>query len=215
MSGDLVATLRALVRDELARLRTAELAVVQELHPHASDSDGDNYACTVALRDSGLVLSRVPVATQRVGSVAIPEVGELVLVQFIGGELNAPVITGRLYNDEDRPPANDAGQAVVHLPLGAADSDAVHGELRSGGERSLTLRLGDALEIHLKDDDPVVEVAIDGGKATLQVERDGAVSVVTQGDLTVEGGKIEVKGQEINVEASGPLTLKGATIDLN
>ncbi len=80
----------------------------------------DNYACTVVLRDSEIVLRHVPVATSRIGTVAIPAVGELVLVQFVGGDINAPVIVGRLYNDEDRPPENDDGQAVLHLPLGAA-----------------------------------------------------------------------------------------------
>ena len=51
------------------------------------------------------------------------------LVQFVAGDVNAPVIVGRLYNDEDRPPENEDGKAVLHLPLGAADDDAVHLEL--------------------------------------------------------------------------------------
>jgi uncharacterized protein involved in type VI secretion and phage assembly len=215
VSLSLYETVQRIVQDELARLRTAELAVVQEQHPHAADGDGDNYACTVALRNSGLVLKRVPVATPRIGSVAIPAVGDLVLVQFLGGDVNAPVVTGSFYNDEDRPPANEDGRAVVHLPLGAADGDAVHLELTSGDRRALTLKLGDGLTATLVDDDPVLELSVDGGKGKVTIGRDGAVTLDTQGDLKLKANKVQVEGAEIRVEASGKLTLKGATVEIN
>lgn len=202
-------TIRRIVQEEINRLRTAELAVVQDQHPHADDSDKDNYACTVALRDSGIVLKHVPVATQRIGTASIPAVGELVLVQFIGGDINAPVITGRLYNDEDRPPANDDNQAIMHLPLGAGDSDAVHAELHSGDSRQLILKLGDGLELNLKDDDPVVEINVDGGKGSVAIARDGAITIESQADINMKGGG------SINIKASGEMNLKGSVINLN
>jgi uncharacterized protein involved in type VI secretion and phage assembly len=201
-------SIQRIVRDELAQVRTAELAVVEEQHPHASDSDTDNYACTVKLRDSQLVLREVPVATGQIGTTSIPGVGELVIVEFVGGDVNAPVIVGRLYNDEDRPPANEDGKAVLHLPPGAADSDAVHLELTSGGGRSIVLKLGRGLELTLQDDDPAVKVDVGGGSATLQIGKDGAISVKSN-------GKIELKATEISIEAQGQLTLKGATVNLN
>lgn len=216
MSATLFDTIRRIVREEMTSLPTAELGIVEELHPHASASDRDNYACTVRLRDSGLVLARVPVATPRIGSVAIPAEGELVLVQFLGGSLNAPVITGRLYNEEDRPPVSDDGVAVLHLPLGAGDRDAVHVELKSGDERSLEIRLGKGLKLTLRDDDPAVEIEIDGGKAKLAVALDGSVTLETNGDVALDGkGKLDIKANEISIEAKGGLKLKGATIDLN
>lgn len=215
MSTLLLETIQRIVREELARTRTAELAVVQEQHPHEADGDDDNYACTVVLRDTGLVLRRVPVATQTIGSASIPAVGELVLVAFVGGDLNAPVIVGRLYNDEDRPPVNGDGRAVLHLPLGAADDEAVHLEVHSGDRREVALTLGSGLALTLRDDDPVVELSVDGGKATLAVDRDGAVRLETSGDLSIEAGKVEIKGSEITVEASGTLDLKGARVNLN
>jgi uncharacterized protein involved in type VI secretion and phage assembly len=201
-------TIQRIVAAELLRVRTADLAVVQELHPHAGGSDKDNYACTVQLRNSQIVLKRVPVATQQIGAVSIPNVGDLVLVQFIGGDVNAPVITGRLYNDEDRPPPNDEGQAIVHLPLGAGDGDAVHLELNSGDSRALTLQLGDGLKVELKDDDPAVKIDVGGGKATVQIDRDGTIKLENQ-------GKVQISGSEIKIEAQAQLTLKGATVAIN
>jgi phage baseplate assembly protein gpV len=196
-------SIQQIVQDELQSVRTAELAVVQEQHP----SDPDNYACTVVLRDSGIVLRNVPVATSRIGAVAIPAVGELVLVQFVGGDINAPVIVGRLYNERDRPPENEDGRAVLHLPLGASDDSAVHIELKSGKARELSVKLGSAVTFVLRDDDPVVEIDA-GGQAKVTIERDGTVAVKSS-------GKLELKASEIKVEAEGKLTLKGATVNIN
>ena len=201
-------TIRKIVQDELKRIKTAQLAIVEEQHPHADESDSDNYACTIALRDSGIVLKNVPVATSKIGTASIPAVGDMVLVQFIGGDINAPVITGCLYNDETRPPLNDDSQIIMHHPQGAEDGDATRIEILSGSEKKLVIKLGDALEVNLADDDPVVEIKIDGGKGNLTIARDGAV-------LVQSDGKVEIKGNEINIEAQAGLKLKGRTIDLN
>jgi uncharacterized protein involved in type VI secretion and phage assembly len=206
-AGSLLETIRGIVRDEVGRVRTAEVAVVQDQQPHASDGDSDNYACTVVLRDSGLVLERVPVATGRIGAVSIPAVGDMVLVQFLGGDLNAPVVTGRLYNDEDRPPVNDDGQGIVHLPLGSGDSDAVHLELHSGDRREIVVKLGSGLELHLRDDDPGLELDVNGN-AKVRIAQDGAVTVESQGDVSI-------KGNQVTIEAQSQLTLKGSTVNIN
>ena len=208
MTLSLYETIRRIVQDELAQVRTAELAVVKEQHPHESESDSDNYACSVELRNSGLALKQVPVATSQVGAASIPSVGDLVMVQFIGGNLNAPVITGRLYNDQDRPPVNANGQFIMHLPLGAGDGDAVHVQVDSGDARAVQLKLGSGLSVSLQDDDPAVAIEVDGGKAKVTIGKDGAITVESQGDISV-------KGNQIAIEAQGELNLKGAVVNLN
>ncbi|MDQ4043677.1 MAG: phage baseplate assembly protein V [Actinomycetota bacterium] len=207
MTLTLYETVQRIVQEELGRVRTVELAIVEEQHPHASDSDKDNYACTVRLRNSGIVLKQVPVATSRIGLASIPAVGELVLVQFVGGDINAPIVTGRLYNDEDRPPVNDDGQAITHLPLGAEDGDAVHVELHSGDKREISIKLGEGVSVNVVDDDPVVKVEVDGGKLKLQVDRDGAVTLESQGN-------VKLTGDQIVVEAQSQLDLKGGTVNI-
>lgn len=208
MTPTLFETIRRIVQEELGRIRTAELAVVKEQHPHESSSDNDNYACTVELRNSGLQLKHVPVATGQIGSACIPSVGDLVLVQFISGDVNSPVITGRLYNDLDGPPVNADGHSVLHLPLGAGDSEAVHIELHSGDERSLELKLGSGVSIRIQDDDPAIEIQVDSGKAKLTIGKDGEVTLESKGD-------VNLKGNQITIEAQGQLNLKGATVNLN
>ena len=47
-----------------------------------------------------------------------------------------------------------------------------------------------------------LKLEVDGGAATLQIDRDGAIKLESQGD-------IEIKGNNVTVEAQGELNLKG------
>lgn len=208
MTLTLFESIQQIVREELGRIRTAELATVQKQHPGKGGSDTDNYACTVALRDSGIVLEQVPVATGRIGTASIPAVGELVLVQFLNGSIDSPVIVGRLYNDEDRPPANDDGQAIWHLPNGAGDDDAVHLEVHSNGSRKARVKVGGALVLDLQDDDIVIGIDVGGGNASLRMKKDGTVEIKGK-DISLEADS------DMHIKAGGTLTLKGSTVNIN
>lgn len=212
MSNNLYDTIRQIIRQELRQVRSAELGIVQEQHPHASDSDSDNYACTVVLRDSEIVLPRVPVATGRIGAATIPNVGELVLVQFVSGNINKPVIIGRFYNDEDRPPVNEDGQLVYHLPeVGGGVQLLVNGH-----ESTLELQMGSGVTVTLQDADPAVLIDVGGGSATLQIDSDGTVMLTSQRALTLEAATdMTLKALNITAEASAQLTLKGALVQIN
>ncbi len=108
----MIGIMKKVAQNEARSIHTTELGTVTAIFPHKDDGDKDNYQCTVKMKNKKLFggkdfeLRKVPVATQYMGLAAIPNVGDLVLINFIGGDINEPVITGRLYNDKDRPPAN-------------------------------------------------------------------------------------------------------------
>jgi uncharacterized protein involved in type VI secretion and phage assembly len=208
VTGGLIDTVRAIVREELARLRSAELARVVEQHPHAGESDKDNYACSVELRDSGIVLKRVPVATAKLGAASIPAVGDLVLVQFIGGDIDAPVIVGSLYNDEDRPPVNADGEAVLRLPLAAGAADAALIVVSTADGPALKVQMGGTM-VTVQDADPAVQIDVADGSATVEIAGNGALKVESGGNMTLKASG------NIDIEAGGTLTLKGATVNIN
>lgn len=192
---DLVEMLQAIVRDELRRMRLAEIGVVTAIFPHESGSDTNNYQCTVKLRDSGLELPRVPVATGRIGFAAIPNTGDLVLVQFVGGSLHGPVITGRLYNDQDLPPQSKAAECVYVSP-----DDA------QSGVRRLYMEFPNGNKLTLDDDKVVLEM----GDTKLTVNNGGDVAVESNAKVTVTSqGNMELTSQgDISISASGALSLK-------
>jgi len=207
----LLETIRQIVRHEMQRIQGATLAIVQELHT----GDGE-YACTVQMRDSEIVLTRVPVATARMGLASIPAINDLVLLQFIGGDINRPVIIGSLYNDEDVPPENSDGQWVCQLPLGAGDNEGLQLTANSEGTPSLEVRIGSALQLTLKDDDPVVTIDIGSGAAELNIDSDGTLAINGGRGVNIEAGTdLILKGTNVQIEGSGEVTVKGAVINLN
>ena len=195
---DLYGTIQAMIREELTRLHFAELGEVTEVFSHESDSDKNNYQVTVTLRDSGLVLPRVSVATQRIGAVAIPNVGDLVLVQFVSGDMHRPVIIGRLYNDIDRPPVAKPHEWVYECP----DSE-------EGDVRRLAVVFPNNNQITINDDEAVIEM----GDAKITIENSGNVSIKVSGDIKLEAdGNIDLKaGGDLGLEASGALNMKAST----
>lgn len=115
----IIGIMRDVAHREIQRVHTNELGVVSAVFSHASGSDRDNYECSVTVTDrvrpdgSPLELERVPVATPHIGLVTSPRVGELVILAFVGGDINAPIIIGRLYDDQKRPPVNQPGELVL------------------------------------------------------------------------------------------------------
>lgn len=192
---DLVEILQAVVRDELRSLRIAEAGVVTAIFPHESGSDSNNYQCSVKLRDSGLELPRVPVATARIGFAAIPSVGDLVLVHFVGGNLHGPVISGRLYNDVDLPPESKAAECVYVSPDAA-----------QSGVRRLYLEFPNGNKLTLDDDKLLLEM----GDTKLTINHAGDVELNSNAKVTIKSqGNMEFNSQgDISVTAGGSLSLK-------
>lgn len=209
MTINLYETIRGIVQQEIKQLRLCELAIVQEQHPHAADGDKDNYSCTVVLRDSAIVLKQVPIATGRLGFAAIPDIGDLVLVQFLGGDINAPIIIGRLYNDEDRPPLSDDGKVVLQLPKAASEGEGVFVAAGSVDESSVRINVGGTVVVQLQDDDPAVEINVADGGGLIKVAQDGTITITSQSGINLKSDA------DINIEAGGTMHLKGSIINLN
>lgn len=217
----IISTLQEIVRHELRSLRIVELGVVEAAFPHSDSTDTDNYSCDVKLKNSELLLKRVPLATGHIGSVAIPNVGDLVVVAFDHGDVNQPIILGRLYNDADRPPLNNSNELIFRLPLDAADSKTIKGAIRniagSSPPREILFELPPKITVRITDGN----VRATAGKTELLLNQpDGGGGKVTvtsgrtkivldqDGDVTVEAA------QALNVKAASELTLEAVNITI-
>ncbi len=184
----LTATLRALIRDELRALRLGDIAVVTSVFPH-KEGDAHNYELSVRLRESELELRQVPMCTPHLGMASVPAVGELVLVTYVGGDGQRPVIVGRLYSDEHAPPEHAEKEWVVQSPLGAETS------------------------IRLDKEGAIVCTA---GGTTLTLKKDGDVLIKGGGAVNIEvDGAVSLKCSDAKVDASGNVEIKGAQVKLN
>ena len=230
---DLIGIVQAVVRDELAALRVTEIGVVTDVFPHADEADQDNYACSVRLRDTGLELDQVPVATQRIGLSHIPNVDDLVLVSFVGGTLEGAVITGRLYNDVDRPPVASPRECVYESPddpesglrrlsVTLPNSNTLlvddNKVVLSMGETTITINNGGDVQI---DSNAKVVINSTGNtevtsQGDITLDATGSLSLKAQGDVSIEGMSVAVKAQTTaQVEGQASATVKGPMISIS
>jgi phage baseplate assembly protein gpV len=211
MSGRLLDIIKEVVRQEMTRQRASLLGVVTEIFPHESEDDDNNYEVTVRLKHEDLELRRVPMAVGHVGIAAPPRVDDLVMVQFINGDLNQPVVTGRFYHADERPPLHNADDILFeqripdgklnHLRFTAdgaiviqrdvtspEDNSAALAGIKIDPDGNIEIKAGDSIVITLTNEDNI-EIKADG--KPIDVTCDAMTingNVVINGDLQVSGG---------------------------
>ncbi|MQA23232.1 type VI secretion system tip protein VgrG [Rugamonas sp. FT103W] len=124
----------------------------------ASDTETDSAWVRVASNWAG----NGPGSLQQCGTIGLPRIGTEVLINFLGGDPDKPVIVGQLYNQQAQPPAlNNAGDLPENRYLSGIKSREVH------GSRANQLRLDDTK-----------------GKISAQLSSDHAGSQLNLGFLT-------------------------------
>ena len=214
--SDLIKILRAVIRDEMERRRAPELGIVTEVLARESESSDNNHQVKVRLRDSGVELQWVPVAVGRLGLSLLPQVGDLVLVVFVGGDLNSPVVVGSLYDAQVQPPVAKPAE-VVYQPTDAQDASLrrFHLELANGStltidEDKLTVALGGTEVVINRDGDVAIKSA-----AKLSIQTQGDMSLEASGNLDLKAqGNVTVSGVSATVEGQGSAKLKAPAVSL-
>jgi len=190
-------------RRELAAHRGIALGVVDTVHTNDGGSGERHLECDVRLHGSGLVLQDVPVAVARPGLSAVPRQNDLVVLGFVGGDVNGGVILGALHAAGTPPPDAKPDEVVYEVP-------------DSGGTRRLEVRLPNSSTLTLED----TKLSIKLGSTTLTIEKDGAVSIEAGSDVSIKasgkltleaGSSATLKGATVSVEGSSSATLKGAS----
>jgi phage baseplate assembly protein gpV len=201
---DIVSVIRSIVREEIKCCRTLELGTVTKLYSHESGDDKYNYACNVKLKDSDLELQNIGISTQRIGAVAIPNENDLVLVQFINGDVNNAVVIGRVYNDVDRPPVAKPHEFVYISP-----------DSKESGIRRVYLEFPDNNKFLLNDE----ETSLEAGKTKIKFKHDGDIeidsnskfNIKANGEINIEAGKTRVKlnpDGDIEIDSNSKLSIK-------
>ena len=163
------------------------------------------------------------------GAMSVPRIGEEVVVQFIDGNPDRPLIIGRVYNAENMPPdaLADAQAKTVFRTRSTKDGDQTcfhelsfddtSGEelLYLHSERDFTrvVENNDVQEIGFDKSAPgdqsikvyndrTLQVGVGSGEGslTVEIEQDRKVNILQGNDnLTVEAGDLSINAQDGNV----------------
>jgi uncharacterized protein involved in type VI secretion and phage assembly len=184
------------VEQETSSRRGNALGIVSSVFAHAAEDDENNYEVNVKLKHEDLELRRVPLAVAHIGVAAPPRAGDLVLVQFIDGDINQPVITGRFYHSDERPPLHKEDEVLFEHRA----SDGTLNHLRFAADGSIFIQR----DVTKPEDNSEAKTSfkIDGST--------GAVTVKVGDDVQLEmtSDKIAMKG---NVEIEGDLTVSNGS----
>ncbi len=159
----------------------------------------------------------LPAAGPDRGFFFIPEVGDEVVVGFLGGDLRYPVVLGSLWNGSHAPPESlDAAKNDVR----ALVSRSGHKLTFDDGDSAPLVRVETAAGQTLILDDTSGSEKIeltDAGGNTLTMSSAGIALEAASGDLTLKAasGKVAIEGLEFEAKASAGAKIESsATLDL-
>ena len=220
--------MQAISRHQAAQHPYVALGVVTSTF---DDGDGpDAHTVSVKLKDSGLAVNRIPLASSVSGVAALPRQGDLLLVLIPRGDLSSAVAFGNLYSNERRPPTFTRDEAVFVWPGDAEDPALDAAEIRvaaDGSERSVTIALGGDKNATLQVRDGVIQLRAGGVQLELShsSDSDGAVhltaggtkvTLAQDGDLSIEAaGALTLKATSIKIEGDTEVSINGQTVGIN
>ena len=172
------------------------------------------------------------------GTVSIPRVGQEVIVDFLEGDPDQPLIIGRVYNGDNMPPYVLPGAAVVSGIKTKTHKGAGYNEISlddTKGKEKVTIHAQYDMATTVKHDqtltitnDQTVKVGAKrtvtvGGADKLDVTGSetisvsGAIKITSPVSITLEvgGSQIKISPGSIDITSSGPITVKGAVVKVN
>lgn len=145
-------------------------------------------------------------AGQGFGGVQIPRVGDEVVIDFINGDPDRPIITGRVYNEASMPPwalpaaATQMGFLSRSKDGSVDNANALRFEDKAG-EEQVWIQAERNLDTHVKND----ETRTVGGSQTVNVARDHNGKVAGSHFQATQLSHDEVVGAGFKQLVQGPL----------
>ncbi|UGQ48198.1 type VI secretion system Vgr family protein [Massilia endophytica] len=167
--------------DELGRVKIRFPGARQADHEHAggagaSGTDADSAWIRVATNWSGAGF----------GTLMLPRVGSEVLIDFLDGDPDKPIIVGQVYNNPALPPALERGE----LPAGRFAAGMKSREI--GGSRSNQLSLDDTpgqINVHLASDHAESQLNLGYMPGRPRAARGEGAELRSSAVSTVRGGR--------------------------
>jgi len=207
----LLDVIRKVVEQETAHLRGSALGVVTTIFPHEAQDDEHNYEINVRLRHEDLELRKVPMAVGFMGVAIPPKVGDLVLVDFIDGDLNQPVISGRFYHAKERPPLHKADELLFEQRI-AGDKTLNHVRFTPDG----TILIQRDVKKPEDNSEAKTSIKIDGKKGDIEIKVGEKITILIADEsgitITAEEKAVEITAKTLTIDAKDALNFKSKKI---
>ncbi len=213
--------------DKFARVKV-------QFHWDRKGKKDENSSCWVRVAHA--------LAGQKWGFISIPRIGQEVIVEFLAGDPDQPIITGALYNDTNMPPyglPDNQTQSGVKTRSSKKGSAKNFNELRFEDKKDAeevflhaernfkrVVKNDDSLTVGLETKDKgdqTVEIhrnrtaTLNEGEDSLEIKQ-GSQEVKVKKKINIEAGDelhIKVGQSELTMKKNGDITVKGMKIQLD
>lgn len=163
----------------------------------------------------------MPAAASGSGIYSLPDVGDQVVVAFLNGEIDSPIVIGSLYNGTALPPAdtmtplNNVKEIKTKLGNEIKVDDLNGIEIKSVTGHKL--ELNDML-LSAKISDPTGQTSAEIKNGILTLKGLAGIKIKSGTcEISLDGASqsVTIKGLKVSVEAAQGLTLNGMQTNLN
>lgn len=151
-----------------------------------------------------------PMAGNDRGSYFIPEVEDEVLVAFISGNIEYPIIIGSLWNQSDNPPENNSDGKNNIRKIKSRSGHEIIFDDNDTGDTKLEITSSSGHKILLDDTKGSENIKIeDNSGSSIQIDS-------VSNKVTIKSNlEVSIEATNISLDASGELVLKGSLIRIN
>ena len=182
-----------------------------------------------------------PLGGKQCGQFFFPNVNDLVVLAYLGGDPHRPMVIGAFWNTEVKPPYVIEGGKVQEFSIKTPGGTELlfHDEKK---KEKVTLTLpsgttlivddekqavslkdkagGNALTMDLKGGNVALKaktkLTLSAGQTTITLESSGNITQKANAKVAIQGAQAEVKATAaLTLQATGPATLKGAIVNIN
>jgi len=145
-----------------------------------------------------------PYAGNGFGATFVPELQCEVLVAFVHGDMNEPIVIGGLYNGADKPPSYHDGTTTDVKMIKTQAGHVVRLD-DSARARAIELKTAGGHDVVLDDQNRTITITSSGGHKLVLDDRGNVVELAAAGGagkLTIEAsGKVTITGTIVTVTA--------------
>jgi len=175
-------------------------------------------------KTSDWVRVMTPYGGKGFGNYWLPEIGTEVLVGFIHGNMNMPVVLGCLWNDKDKLPEGVASEKNETKTIITKGGNKITFTETQGKEtitvntpKGLKILLDDEKEtIHIQDKEKTNGLIMDckGGTIDLKAKKEISLTIGTKEAIKVDANTVKIASGTIQLDAQQSLKMKGQSSSL-
>jgi len=147
-----------------------------------------------------------PMAGPGRGMYFLPEVDDEVLVAFDHGDVRFPYVLGSLWNGKDAPPEENGDGKNNRRLIHSRSGHLIRLDDESGNEKIEIIDKTGSNSITIKSSDNSLTITCTG---KLSIHATQGIEMTSDADIKIQANST------IDIEASAPMTLKGAMVNVN